>query len=105
MKSVPDDETLEPLYYEAIQHHRSISEDLAYYNRLEEGSGGDQKGGKKGGKREKKSGFCGNISCSSSPGPGKSGGTRLPCYYHAASKGGCKNGKDCGFSHDSGANK
>ncbi len=42
MKSLPDDETLEVLYYEAVQHHRGIAEDLAHYNRLEKASGGDQ---------------------------------------------------------------
>ena len=42
MKSSPDADTLEVVYYEAIQGHRGLAEDLAHYNRLEEGSGGDR---------------------------------------------------------------
>ena len=42
MKTSPDADTLEVVYYEAIQGHRGLAEDLAHYNRLEEGSGGDR---------------------------------------------------------------
>ena len=42
MRKPPDEETLEFLYYEQVKYWRGISEDIAHYDRLEEGSGGDR---------------------------------------------------------------
>ena len=42
MKSPPPEEVLEHFYYEAVKSHRGIAEDIAHYDRLDEGSGGDR---------------------------------------------------------------
>ena len=42
MKKVPDDDILEHLFYEAVKGWRGIAEDIAHYERLDEGSGGDR---------------------------------------------------------------
>ena len=42
MKSPPPEEVLEHFYYEAVKSHRGIAEDIAHYERLDEGSGGDR---------------------------------------------------------------
>ena len=39
--STPE-EVLEHFYYEAVKSHRGIAEDIAHYERLDEGSGGDR---------------------------------------------------------------
>ena len=39
---MPTDTILEHVYYKKIKHSKCIAEDLAHYNRLEEGSGGDR---------------------------------------------------------------
>ena len=40
MKKIPDADVLELLYFERIDRHPGISEDIAHYNRLDEDSGG-----------------------------------------------------------------
>ena len=42
MRSPPPEEVLEHFNYEAVKSHRGIAEDIAHYERLEEGSGGDR---------------------------------------------------------------
>ena len=42
VRSSPPEEVLEHFYYEAVKSHRGIAEDIAHYERLDEGSGGDR---------------------------------------------------------------
>ena len=42
MKKPPPDDVLEHFYYEAIRDVAELSEDIAHYDRLDEGSGGDR---------------------------------------------------------------
>jgi hypothetical protein len=42
MRRVPHAEDLENIYYKAVKEHKGLAEDIAHYNRLEEGSGGDR---------------------------------------------------------------
>ncbi len=42
MKAPLEDEILEVIYYEAVKSFPHISEDIAHYNRLEDGAGGDR---------------------------------------------------------------
>ncbi len=42
LKTEPPSEWLEPWYYEAVRNHKGIAVDVATYDRLPEGSGGDR---------------------------------------------------------------
>ena len=42
MRKLPDEDVLELLYYERVETFAGISEDVAHYNRLADGSGGDR---------------------------------------------------------------
>jgi len=42
MRKLPEIDILEDCYYEAIKGYPGLSEDMAHYNRLDEGSGGDR---------------------------------------------------------------
>ena len=42
MREEPAEVQLEFIFYEAVQDYQSLKEDIAHYNRLEEGSGGDR---------------------------------------------------------------
>jgi len=42
MRKPPEEDTLEFLYFEAVKDWRGLSEDIAHYRRLPEGSGGDR---------------------------------------------------------------
>ena len=42
MRKQPDEDILELLYYERVESFQGIAEDIAHYNRLHEGSGGDR---------------------------------------------------------------
>ena len=42
MTKPPEDDALELMYFERVEHFSGIAEDVAHYNRLLEGSGGDR---------------------------------------------------------------
>ena len=42
MRKLPDEETMEVIYHDAVKGYPGLSEDMAHYNRLDEGSGGDR---------------------------------------------------------------
>ena len=42
MRKQPEEDILELLYYERVEAFQGIAEDIAHYNRLHEGSGGDR---------------------------------------------------------------
>ena len=42
MREKPSESQLEYMFYDAIKDHKDVKEDIAHYDRLEEGSGGDR---------------------------------------------------------------